>query len=90
MICEEHSVASLFLFGSALNENFDAESDLDFSVMFKEDLSPLEHGVAYFELLDQLVDLFDRNIDLVSYRVIKNPIFKEEIDNTKIALYAAA
>jgi hypothetical protein len=36
-----------------------------------------------------LENLFGCEIDLLSYRVAKNPVFKEEFDPTKIALYAA-
>lgn len=89
-ICREHSVQELFLFGSALTAEFNEESDLDFAVIFKENLTPLEYGDVFLRLLDDLKELFHRNIDLVSYRVIKNPIFKEELDKTKISLYAAA
>jgi len=89
-ICEKNDVASLYLFGSALNERFNSTSDLDFAVVFKEALSPLETGEAFFELLNDLEKLFNRKIDLLSYRVVKNPIFKAELDKTKKTLYAAA
>jgi hypothetical protein len=85
----EHSVAELFLFGSAASGYFGDQSDLDFAVIFKEQLSPLEHGDAFFALKDDLESLFSREIDLISYRVVKNPIFKSELDRTKISLYAA-
>jgi predicted nucleotidyltransferase len=89
-ICIEHSVAALYLFGSALTNEFDEESDLDFAVTFKNDLSPIEQGDAYFGLLDELEKLFKIKIDLISYSVVKNPVFKEELDKTKMTLYAAA
>ena len=89
-ICEKYAVSELFLFGSALKEDFNANSDLDFAVIFKDKLSPLEHGGAFLDLLDELENLFNRKIDLISYRVVKNPIFKEELDKTKKVLYAAA
>lgn len=88
-VCQTHAVAELFLFGSAASGDFSNKSDLDFAVLFSEKLSPLEHGDSFFSLKDDLEALFGREIDLVSYRVIKNPIFKEELDKTKITLYAA-
>jgi predicted nucleotidyltransferase len=88
-ICQLHSVSELYLFGSSASGRSSSDSDLDFAVLFSDHLSPLEHGDSFFELKDELEKLFDREIDLVSYRVIKNPIFKEELDKTKIALYAA-
>lgn len=89
-ICEENAVAELYLFGSALTNEFNENSDLDFAVVLKSDLSPIDYGDAFFGLLDGLEKLFNRKIDLVSYRVVKNPIFKEELDRTKKSLYAAA
>ncbi|MFT5337906.1 MAG: putative nucleotidyltransferase [Sphingobacteriales bacterium] len=88
-ICKTGSVAELYLFGSAVSGNFSDTSDLDFAGLFKEGLTPIEHGDSFFSLMFNLKELFDREIDLVSYRVVKNPIFKAELDNTKISLYAA-
>lgn len=89
-ICRKNSVAELYLFGSALTNDFSDQSDLDFAYVLKEDLSPVEYGDAFFALMEDLESLFDRNIDLVSYRVVKNPIFKQELDRTMKSLYAAA
>lgn len=89
-ICERNGVEALFLFGSALQDNLPEESDVDLAVVFKEDLSPLERGDAFFEVLGSLEKLLNRRIDLISYSVIRNPIFKQEVDHTKVPLYAAA
>ncbi|MEX1193240.1 MAG: nucleotidyltransferase domain-containing protein [Brumimicrobium sp.] len=89
-ICRKNSVAELYIFGSALTSDFSDQSDLDFAYVLKEDLSPIEYGDAFFGLMEGLENLFERNIDLVSYRVVKNPIFKQELDRTKKSLYAAA
>lgn len=88
-ICRRHSVSELFAFGSAISGEFHDKSDLDFAVLFDPSLSPLAHGDAFFGLRDDLEELFKRPIDLVSYRMLKNPIFKSEVDNTKVTLYAA-
>jgi predicted nucleotidyltransferase len=88
-ICISNHVENLYLFGSAASSRFTGESDLDFAVVFSASLSPLEHGKAFFTLKEEIEKLFEREIDLISYRVIKNPIFKAELDKTKITLYAA-
>ena len=88
-ICQSNQVAELYLFGSAASGKFTEDSDLDFAVLFSESLSPLEHGDAFFSLKEDLEELFGREVDLLSYRVVKNPIFKEELDKTKVSLYAA-
>lgn len=90
IICQGNSVAELYLFGSALTDEFTENSDLDFAVVFNGDLSPIDYGDSFFGLLDGLEKLFNRKIDLISYRYVKNPIFKEELDRTKKSLYAAA
>jgi hypothetical protein len=41
----------------------------------------------YFNLKQLLEDLFNRNIDLLEERAIRNPLFKEEIDKTKVLIY---
>lgn len=89
-VCRKNAVAELYIFGSALSNKFSDQSDLDFAYVLREGLSPVEYGEAFFNLMEDLERLFDRKIDLVSYRIVKNPILKEEIDRTKKSLYAAA
>lgn len=88
-ICEKHFVEKLFVFGSALRADFTENSDLDFAVLLSEELDPLSHGESFLNLMNDLEILFQKKIDLVSYRVIKNPIFKKELGQTKVELYAA-
>ena len=88
-LCKKHSVAKLEVFGSAVLGNFNPESsDMDFLVKFL----PLEQGQyanAYFGLLFDLEDLFDRSIDLVMPNAIKNPYFLQAINQHREVLYAA-
>ena len=89
-LCSKHHVRCLELFGSALtNEQFDqVKSDLDFLVEFLP-LKPGEHANAYFGLLEDMQDLFERNVDLVMTRAIKNPYFLESINRNREVIYAA-
>lgn len=89
-ICRKNAVAELYLFGSALTDEFAEKSDLDFAYVMKEGLDPIEYGDAFFSLKEDLENLFEREVDLVSYRLVKNPIFKAELERTKMSLYAAA
>jgi len=87
--CERHGVARLEAFGSALREDFDPEvSDLDLLVEFK-DMEPYARVEAYFGLLDDLRDLFGRDVDLVMVGAVKNPYIARDIERTKQLLYAA-
>jgi predicted nucleotidyltransferase len=88
-LCRSYHARSLDLFGSAASGGFDpATSDLDFLVEF-EDLDPGEFSSAYFGLLEELRDLFGREIDLVVESAIDNPYFRESIERTRTPLYAA-
>jgi hypothetical protein len=89
-LCVRHCVGRLEAFGSAVAvERFDPESsDLDFLVEFLP-LGPGEHADAYFGLLEDLEDLFERPVDLVMTRAIRNPYFLEAVNRTRELLYAA-
>ncbi|MCO6438037.1 MAG: nucleotidyltransferase domain-containing protein [Phycisphaerae bacterium] len=88
-LCHKHHVARLDVFGSAVSGKFDpARSDLDVLVEF-ESLEPGQLADAYFGLLHDLEDLFDRRVDLVSPKAIRNPYFQRDIQQTREAVYAA-
>lgn len=88
-ICRTRRVACLEVFGSAASADSDPWTrDLDFLVEFLP-LEPGHHADAYFGLLADLEDLFERPIDLVMVRAIRNPYFLESINRTREQLYAA-
>jgi len=89
-LCVKHRVRRLELFGSAIDdENFDLEkSDIDFLVEFQP-LKPGEYADTYFGLLEALESLFNRHIDLIMVRAVKNPYFLEAINKSRKVLYAA-
>ncbi|MDP6453822.1 MAG: nucleotidyltransferase domain-containing protein [SAR202 cluster bacterium] len=88
-ICERYRVKRLDIFGSAVSDKFDPEnSDLDFLVTFKE-LKRGEYADTYFGLLEALRELFNRDIDLVMESAIKNPYFRESVEESRTLLYAA-
>jgi predicted nucleotidyltransferase len=89
-LCREYRVRRLELIGSALTrEDFDLkESDIDFLVEFQP-LKEGEYADIYFGLLEALESLFNRHVDLVMVRAIKNPYFLESINKSRKVLYAA-
>lgn len=88
-LCRRFQVRRLELFGSAAGEEFDPESsDLDFLVEFHE-LGDNGYADAYFGLLEELKDLFKRDVDLVVDSAVKNPYFRESIELSRTLLYAA-
>ena len=85
-LCDQHSVRSLFAFGSVTNNKFKAGSDIDLVVDIDEP-DPLEYTDHYFELKFQLEQILKREIDLLEEKAIRNPILKQEIDRTKVLVY---
>ena len=87
-LCREYRVRRLDVFGSAARGNFRPEqSDLDFLVEFYPP-APGDSWKRYFDLLHGLQDLFGRPIDLVEDSAIKNPYFRESVDETRELFYA--
>ncbi len=41
---KNHKIEKAYVFGSAVTDDFDENSDLDFLIKFKNDLDPLEKG----------------------------------------------
>ena len=88
-LCKKFKVHRLDLFGSATKKNFRADtSDLDFLVSFDEN-EPSEYSRCYFNLADSLEKLFQRHVDLVTDRSVRNPYFRQAIDETREMVYAA-
>ena len=86
-ICRRHHVKRLELFGSAAVGDFNPEkSDIDFLVEYHPFPGPGKAD-AYFGLLEDLQQLFDRQIDLVVDRAIENPYFRQNVDKSKVAVY---
>jgi predicted nucleotidyltransferase len=88
-ICKTHNVISIALFGSAAKGSMNENSDIDFLVQFSDEIDVLDYADNYFSILEKLENLMGKRIDLVSRKSIKNPILKEEIDRSKVEIYAA-
>lgn len=87
--CKRHGVANLYVFGSALRDDFrPADSDIDLLVQFASE-NPYDLVDAYFDLLDELRSIFGSTVDLVMSDAVKNRYIRAEIERTKRVLYAA-
>ena len=79
-------MSRLSVFGSALTDRFNDDSDIDFLVSF--DTMPIEdYADNYLQLMTALGDLLGREIDLVEDKAIRNPVFRENVDRTKVQIY---
>lgn len=88
-LCKVHQVKSIALFGSAAKGSMNQNSDLDFLVQFSDEIDVLDYADNYFSFLEQLENLMGKKVDLVSRKSLKNPVLIEEVDRSKIDLYAA-
>lgn len=86
LACREFAVEWLDLFGSAAAGDFrDATSDLDFVVQFGGERA----GIAdrYLGLAEALETVFERPVDLLTERSIRNPIFRRSIEKQRQRVY---
>ncbi len=89
-ICNYRKVLRLAVFGSATDDRFDPDkSDLDLLVEF-EKMQPAEHADQFFGLAEDLELLLNRPVDLVEPGPIRNPYFRQSLEETQVVIYAAA
>ena len=88
-LCQRHHVARLDLFGSGAMDRFKpGTSDLDFLVEYLPGATA-GFGGDFFALKSDLEALFGCAVDLVDHASIRNPYFREEVEQTRVRLYAA-
>lgn len=88
--CKKWKVIELSLFGSVLRDDFNAESDIDVLVTFRDDAARTLFDLVRMER--ELKEIFGRPVDLVSRRGIemsRNDIRKNAILTSAEAVYAA-
>lgn len=88
-VSKQHHVQTISLFGSAAKNSMREDSDIDLLVEFSTDINVLDYADNYFSLLEQLQNILDRKVDLVSKKSLKNPVLIKEIYQSKVDLYAA-
>jgi hypothetical protein len=88
-LCRRYHVRRLDLFGSALGERFDpARSDVDFVLEYLPE-AKAHYPEVYFSLKEDLEALLGRHVDLVMINAVRNRYFREELEETRVQLYAA-
>ncbi len=81
-----HKVKRLYAFGSVLTEKFNGESDIDLIVDF-EAMDVENYADNYFDLKFSLQDIFKRPVDLLEEKALKNPYFKQAINERRKVVY---
>ncbi len=84
-ICKKYSIGELSIFGSYAKGNNTEDSDLDILVDFKslEGISM----ITFSKIRYNLIDIFKKEIDLVSKDGIRD-LIRDEVINSSRVLYA--
>jgi uncharacterized protein len=85
-LCEQYKVRRLYAFGSVLTDRFKQDSDVDLIVDF-EPLDVRQYADNYFNLKFALEDTLHRPIDLLEEKSIRNPYFRQVIENQRQLIY---
>lgn len=84
-LCRKFGVHRLDVFGSAATTAFDPiTSDLDFVVLFADRSN---YADRYLRFVEALEDLFQRPVDLLTERSIRNPYFRMAVEATRQRVY---
>ncbi len=85
-LCTMYNVEKMYLFGSAVNSNFNKESDIDLLVKFKV-IELSTYFDNYMDFKEKLENLFGREVDLVEEQTLRNPILINSINKSKELIY---
>lgn len=84
----KHKVKTLAVFGSILTDRFNDQSDVDLLVDFEPiDHDKFDYVSNYFGLRDALEMLFNRKVDLIEEKGLRNKYFIANVNRTKQMIY---
>jgi predicted nucleotidyltransferase len=88
-LCRKFKVQRLDVFGSATSNQFDpARSDIDFLYTLQP-VGPGKYADNFFGLADALESLLCQRVDLVCDKYVRNPYFRQSIEESRQPLYDA-
>lgn len=85
-LCEKHKIEHLYVFGSVLTNDFNEESDIDFLIEFS-DIDLYDYFDNFYDFKESLTNLFNRKIDIVEEKTLRNPILIRSIERNKKLIY---
>ncbi|MDP2233165.1 MAG: nucleotidyltransferase domain-containing protein [Actinomycetota bacterium] len=89
-LCRELMVRRLWLFGSAVRDDFDPQhSDFDFQVEWEPGASMKPWAGELFELQQRLAVLLGRSVDLGQEGIIENPYARAAIEGERLVIHDA-
>lgn len=87
-LCRLHKVKTLAVFGSILTDRFNDNSDVDLLVDFEQiDHDKFDYVSNYFDLRDSLEQIFNRKVDLIEEKGLRNKYFIANVNRTKQMIY---
>ncbi|MDE7408634.1 MAG: nucleotidyltransferase domain-containing protein [Muribaculaceae bacterium] len=87
-LCTLYKVKSLAVFGSILTDRFNEQSDVDMLVDFEStDHERFDYVSNYFNFRDALERLFNRKVDLIEEKGLRNKYFIANVNRTKQIIY---
>ena len=81
--CRRHHVRRLAVFGSALRDDFRADSDVDLLIEFEPGRVP---GLAFFAMQDELSELLGHQVDLNTPNFL-SPYFRDQVAAEAVPIY---
>ena len=85
-LCSDHKVRELYAFGSVLTSKFTNESDVDLVVDF-DPIDILLYADNYFDFKFSLQNILKRPVDLLEEKAIKNPYFRQNLNQQRQLIY---
>ena len=87
-LCRQHKVKTLSVFGSILTDKFNDDSDVDLLVDFElVDYDKFDYVRNYFDFREALERLFNRRVDLIEEKGLRNKYFIANVNRTKQMIY---
>lgn len=87
-LCKKFHVRRLWVFGSILTPRFNDKSDVDLCVDFDWDSTSLMDAADnFFDFQYALEDVFGRKVDLTDDSAVRNPYFREELNEKRHLIY---
>lgn len=87
-LCRLYKVKSLAVFGSILTDRFNEHSDVDMLVDFEPtDPDRFDYVSNYFSFRDALERLFNRKVDLIEEKGLRNKYIRANVNRTKQVIY---
>ena len=85
-LCIDYKVRKLYAFGSVLTTEFNIESDIDLLVDFNH-IELAHYADNYYDFKFSLQNVLNRPIDLLEEKAIRNPYFRQNINQQRRLIY---